>query len=184
MKKLFLRLFGLLLAVAAGCAPVVPPETGTPATAGAGNVVVPSEETATATAAVMGTYTPIAVVTGTVTVGTLPSPPTTVPELLGLPQVEQAKADLAVRLNAPPDDIAVVTVQAVTWPDGSFGCPQPGMVYAQVLQEGLFVQLQHAGQVYNYHSGGAQPPFLCEQSFPTDKSTPIFGEDMPTPPDV
>ena len=82
--------------------------------------------------------------------------------LLDLPQVEQARRDLAQRLGVAPVDIEVLSVQATTWTDSSMGCPQPGMDYLQVLVDGLFIQLGYDGLAYNYHSGGNQPPFLCE----------------------
>ena len=104
------------------------------------------------------------------------------PDLLALPQVAQAKADLAQRLNVAPGDIEVVLVEDVVWPDGSFGCPQPGMAYAQVLQEGLRVLLRYGGNEYAYHSGGAQPPFLCEHPAAIVKTTPANGN-TPTPAD-
>lgn len=37
------------------------------------------------------------------------------------------------------------------------------MVYAQVLQEGLLIVLRANQQLYEYHSGGDRPPFLCKK---------------------
>jgi len=103
------------------------------------------------------------------------------------PQVEQAIADLAGRLEIAAGEIEVVTVEPVTWPDASLGCPQPGMAYAQVQQDGLLIRLQAGDRVYEYHSGGMRDPFLCEQvEVPPgegrQKSTPVFGEDILTRP--
>ncbi|GAB2567622.1 hypothetical protein [Kribbella endophytica] len=75
---------------------------------------------------------------------------------------EQAKADLAERLGVPVDDVTVVSSEEVTWPDSSLGCPQPGMMYAQVLTNGSRIVLSAGGQTYEYHSGGQRAPFLCE----------------------
>ena len=80
------------------------------------------------------------------------------------PHVFKAKDDLANRTNIPFDQIEVVSVQSMTWPDSSMGCPQPGMAYTQVLQDGLLIQLQAGGFNYNYHSGGNREPFLCIQT--------------------
>lgn len=78
--------------------------------------------------------------------------------------VEAAVADLASRLDVDEDEITVVTAEAVTWGDTSLGCPQPGMRYAQVVQDGTYIELEHDGRTYPYHSGGERPdPFLCEQ---------------------
>ena len=76
--------------------------------------------------------------------------------------LEQAKADLAERLGVPVDDVTVVSSEEVTWPDSSLGCPQPGMMYAQVLTEGSRILLSAGGRTYEYHSGGQRAPFLCE----------------------
>lgn len=73
----------------------------------------------------------------------------------------QAIEDLAARLKIGTAEIEVVRMEEVDWPDGSLGCPQPGMRYKQVVVNGTFIQLQAGGQVYNYHSGNARPPFLC-----------------------
>jgi hypothetical protein len=76
--------------------------------------------------------------------------------------VDTAVADLAGRLRIPPDEVAVVEARSVVWPDGSFGCPEPGMQYAQVLQEGVLIRLSAGGNTYSYHGGGSRKPFLCE----------------------
>ena len=76
--------------------------------------------------------------------------------------VTQAKDDLAKRLNINADQITLVQAQTVTWPDGSLGCPQPGMMYIQVQVDGLLIQLRAKGEIYEYHSGGNRAPFLCK----------------------
>ncbi len=74
----------------------------------------------------------------------------------------QAKTDLSARTGVPVDQIQVVSVEPVTWPDASLGCPQPGMMYAQVLTPGLRIRLQANGQVYEYHTGGNAAPVFCK----------------------
>lgn len=77
--------------------------------------------------------------------------------------VDLAIADLASRLDIPAADITVTLAEHVVWPDGSLGCPQPGMVYTQVLVDGSRAILQVGQTSYSYHGGGIQPaPFLCE----------------------
>jgi hypothetical protein len=90
-----------------------------------------------------------------------PSSSTPSPDRTGGP-VEQAKADLANRLGVDPGQVTVVSSSEVTWPDGSLGCPQPGMVYTQALVDGSRIILEAGGKQYHYHSGGSRPPFLCE----------------------
>ena len=91
---------------------------------------------------------------------TIPTVETTRPSILAAPD-QQAIADLAARLRIAPEAIAVARMVEVDWPDGSVGCPQPGMRYKQVLTNGTFIQLQVGDQLYNYHSGAGRPAFLC-----------------------
>jgi hypothetical protein len=80
--------------------------------------------------------------------------------------VEKAKADLAARLGLQPGEISLVSSEEVTWPDGSLGCPQPGMRYTQALVNGSRIVLEASGKRYNYHSGGRRGPFLCTNPRP------------------
>jgi hypothetical protein len=77
--------------------------------------------------------------------------------------VMQAEQDLARRLTISVEQIQLVEVQSVTWPDKGLGCPQPGMVYTQVQVDGLLIRLRAGNRLYEYHSGGNRAPFLCEQ---------------------
>ena len=76
--------------------------------------------------------------------------------------VQQARQDLAGRLAIQVDEIDFLAFESVVWPDGSLGCPQPGIAYIQVQREGYKILLGYAGREYAYHGGGSHPPFLCE----------------------
>ncbi|GAA2824249.1 hypothetical protein [Kribbella solani] len=76
--------------------------------------------------------------------------------------VEQARADLTKRLGVDAGKVTVVSSEEVTWPDGSLGCPEPGMRYTQALVPGNRTVLEVDGKQYSYHSGGHRAPFLCE----------------------
>jgi hypothetical protein len=96
--------------------------------------------------------------------------------LTGFPfesQVQLAKEDLAGRLGVEANQIELVSAEAVIWPDGSLGCPQPGVAYTQVQQDGLRIVLQVGDKTYSYHSGGVRPPFLCEE--PGEGGSPTAG---------
>ena len=96
--------------------------------------------------------------------------------------VNKAKEDLADRLSVELDRINLLEVREVTWPDSSLGCPQPGMAYAQVPQEGLLIRLGVDKEMYFYHIGEAQVPFLCEAtSQVVPKVTPKTDEFVPPP---
>jgi len=76
--------------------------------------------------------------------------------------IDTGTADLANRLSIDRNIVEVVSAQSVVWPDRSLGCPQPGMVYPQVLAEGYHIELRVKGQVYSYHGGEGRGPFLCK----------------------
>lgn len=81
--------------------------------------------------------------------------------------VTTALEDAAARTRANVAEIEVVTAEAVTWPDGAAGCPQPGMMYTQALVRGYRIVLRAGGQVLNYHAGSSGGPRFC----PADRVT-------------
>jgi hypothetical protein len=91
------------------------------------------------------------------------SPTIPIPSSLGLENlVRQAKADLARRLAITDDQVDLVELKAVVWPDASLGCPQPGMMYAQVLTPGYRVVLEAKGESYPYHTDKRQEMVYCK----------------------
>lgn len=96
--------------------------------------------------------------------------------------IEKAKADLAQRLSIPVNEIVLLEATSVIWPDGSLGCPQPGVAYTQVPQDGLLLRIQARGQTYEYHSGGRRDPFLCVRSVKEPSSPPQIDIFNLTPP--
>ncbi len=100
-------------------------------------------------------------------VGTTQMPPSpTTPADPGLQDlIDKAIADLAQRLSISATQIKLVDATPVVWSDSSLGCPQPGMAYIQVPEDGLLIRLQVTDQIYPYHSGGFRDPFLCEQVY-------------------
>lgn len=85
------------------------------------------------------------------------------PDTSGLESlIEMAKNDLAKRLSIPVDEIRLNEAKPVVWPDSSLGCPQPGMAYLQVPEDGALIVLQVGDTPYNYHNGGNRGLFLCE----------------------
>ena len=88
---------------------------------------------------------------------------------LGAEMLGAMRSDAARRAGSAESAVQVASVQPVTWPDASIGCPQPGMVYAQMLVPGWRVVLEAGGRRYDYHAarggrwlvcpaGQAQPP--------------------------
>ncbi|MGB9724230.1 MAG: hypothetical protein ACP5OO_11615 [Chloroflexia bacterium] len=79
------------------------------------------------------------------------------------PLVEAVVADLAGRLNLPPEQIRVVQVEERMWPDSSLGCPRPGEMYLQVITPGYRILLEAGGRQYDYHTGSQAHFVLCEK---------------------
>ncbi|RYB94028.1 hypothetical protein EUA93_06480 [Nocardioides oleivorans] len=78
------------------------------------------------------------------------------------PDVRASVDDLAARLGVDAGEVEVVAVEQVTWRDGSRGCATAGDMYTQALVDGARITLRVDGTDHEYHSGGAQPPALCE----------------------
>lgn len=86
---------------------------------------------------------------------------TSAPE--GIPDAVWAAilADLE-RQTGGPSVPEVVSADAVTWNDGSLGCPEAGQAYTQALVEGYQVILDVDGERYDYRVGSGPDVKLCE----------------------
>jgi len=71
-------------------------------------------------------------------------------------------ADAAERMATEPDLVEVVQAEAVTWNDGSLGCPEPGMFYTQALVDGYHVILRAGTDDLDYRVSAAGGFRLCE----------------------
>ena len=72
-----------------------------------------------------------------------------------------SKNDLSQRLGISIEEINAVFVKAVIWSDTSLGCPQEGMVYAQVIIEGYQIILEASDNIYEYHTDDKDNVILC-----------------------
>lgn len=77
--------------------------------------------------------------------------------------VQGAMADLAAHLGVSSDVIDWVSHEEVVWPDGSLGCPQPGMAYTQAIVSGSLSVFEVDGVRYEYHGATGSPSFLCNE---------------------
>ena len=80
------------------------------------------------------------------------TPPTGVPASQAPQAALNARQDLAQRLNIPADEIKIVSVEAVEWPDGCLGVHIEGIMCLQVITPGYRVVLEANGAVYEYHT--------------------------------
>ncbi len=85
-----------------------------------------------------------------------PAEPTVVPPAAGTPGVSGEAAPLiaaiAEDLGVPLETLQVVTMEPRDWLDSSLGCPQPDMLYAQVITPGYLVVVEVSGEPIEYHT--------------------------------
>jgi hypothetical protein len=75
--------------------------------------------------------------------------------------IDAAIADAATRVGADPAAVTVVTAEAVTWPDGALGCPEPGHMYTQMVTPGYHVVVDAGGTRLDYRAGRQGTVSLC-----------------------
>jgi hypothetical protein len=73
------------------------------------------------------------------------------------------KKDLAQRLDVPSNSISLESFQPVTWPDGSMGCPQPGMEYTEGLVQGYRLIVRSGDKLYVYDTDTGSKLILCSE---------------------
>jgi hypothetical protein len=93
----------------------------------------------------------------------------TMPAAIGqLPEglLAQILADAAERSGLPQSELEVVQASAVTWNDGSLGCPEPGMMYTMALVDGYRVVVAAGDEELNYHTDRSRTFKLCDKPQP------------------
>lgn len=75
--------------------------------------------------------------------------------------VDRAASALASELRIPRDQVLVLRVDAVEWPDSSLGCPEPGKAYLQVITPGYRAILSAGGREYEYHTNRTDMVVRC-----------------------
>ena len=90
--------------------------------------------------------------------GALPESPAEAASLLA-----QALVDVAPRAGVAATQVQLVEIEQVEWRDGSLGCPQPGMMYPQVITPGYRFVIEADGERYEYHTDMGSQVILCER---------------------
>jgi hypothetical protein len=151
-----MRALGITLATVlmlAGCNAAAPP-TAPPASPAS---IVPTAVPATA---VPPTATPAPIVTAAPTATSqLPDLGGEVPDKLLVDILDQVAAATGLAMA----DIVVQRAEAVTWSDGSLGCPEPGMMYTQALVDGFWVVIEAGGDTYDFHASQSGQIVLCPE---------------------
>jgi hypothetical protein len=76
--------------------------------------------------------------------------------------VQAALLDAERVTGKPRADLRVLDAAAVDWPDGSAGCPEPGVLYTQAVVPGYRIRIQAGDAVLNYHATRHSPaPVRC-----------------------
>lgn len=91
--------------------------------------------------------------------------PEAAPPALGEAPAEllaRVQEDIARRTGVTEPGARLVRDQAMTWSDGSLGCPQPGEVYPQVLVPGYWIVFHAAGRDFDYRVDDRGRFRLCE----------------------
>ena len=75
---------------------------------------------------------------------------------------EQAVQEVtAEALNVDPETVTVLEMEEVDWSDSSLGCPQPGMMYAQVITPGYKATVEVDGETYDVHMDASGRGVVC-----------------------
>jgi hypothetical protein len=90
--------------------------------------------------------------------GQVPAGPEGIPEAVWAAVV----ADVTQTVGQPAPDPDVIEAKAVTWNDGSLGCPVAGQMYTQALVDGYQLVLELDGERFDYRVGGSTDVRLCE----------------------
>ena len=133
------------------------PEEPVPQPTAAGGKVRPMISPTSATA--VGAFPSSA---ATVSAADLPDPASRV-----LPPVATAIADFAGQAQVDPAAVILRQFERVTWPDGSLGCPQPGMMYTQALIDGYWLELAAGDHRAEYHTDLDGRAVSCRSGPPT-----------------
>jgi hypothetical protein len=87
---------------------------------------------------------------------------------------DAVRADAARRAGVADAAVRLVRAEAVTWRDGSLGCPRAGLAYPQALVPGWLLEAKAAGQRWRYHADAAGRWVQCD---PTAAQEPLPGGD-------
>jgi hypothetical protein len=92
-----------------------------------------------------------------------------------MPVARLAIDALSAELGIPKDRIEVESVTAVDWPDGSLGCPKPGMGYLTVITPGHRIALRADGTTYAVHEAGGRA-IVCLQASAAPGPAPVSNQ--------
>jgi len=90
-----------------------------------------------------------------------------------------AVAHLAAELGISLEEVTVLSFEAVQWSDASLGCPQPGMMYAQVVTPGYRFFLEAEGERYEVHTDRTgRSVVVCQPASPHPAESEATFQDL------
>ena len=86
--------------------------------------------------------------------------------------LQQAIADAASGAGIDAAAVEVISAEAVTWSDGSLGCPLPDQMYTQALVPGYRVVLDVDGEEMSFHAAeGGEFAYCADPQPPVEDGT-------------
>ena len=76
--------------------------------------------------------------------------------------LEPVLLDAADRSGVEVGEVTLVSAELRDWPDGSLGCPAPGMLYTQVITPGYRVVIEAGDEQLDYRMNRRGAFRLCE----------------------
>jgi hypothetical protein len=161
------KLFVVLVAVAACGGGVATDNLPAPSEPGADATTTTapaSGELSSATTLLSATTTTPELTTTTARTVTTSPAPTTTAAMGDVPAwiVDLVLADASTSQGIAPAAIGLISAAPVDWPDGSLGCPKPGVDYIQVIVPGYLVVVSADGTVLAYHLDSEGNYKICQ----------------------
>jgi hypothetical protein len=69
--------------------------------------------------------------------------------------VDPVVAEISRISGVPVAEVTIISAEAVIFPDGSLGCPVPGMAYTQMMTDGYTIVADAGETTYDYRGTGS-----------------------------
>ncbi len=170
-------LLSLALLVACGSSPAVSRDGATEVAAGSTTVGAESSTRAEPTGSSSAPTTPESDTTTDSTSPRSRAQGEVPPDLL-----EGIIAHAASLLGVSAEELDIARAGEAEWPDGAWGCPEPGVVYTQALVRGYWIELQLGDLTLDYRTDGEGRFRLCgmDGTAPPSLQPPVGGEHTET----
>ena len=86
---------------------------------------------------------------------------------------EAVLADAASQAGIDKSSVTIESAEAVTWADGSLGCPAPGLSYTMAEVPGYRIRVQAGKRELDYHANRRGYFILCPSGRATDPVGPV-----------